>query len=197
MSDQLYKVIGVGDISVGKSSLISVFKYKTMDNYRSCCCIAFPTKAVTMDNREVMLELWDTHGQEWYNILPPMYYRRSKGVMLVYDITNRLSFDRLRDVWYKEVCKYSDCETQCILIGNKCDMECERAVEYSTGKELADSLNIPFIETSAKENMNVEEAFALLTAVIVRKLSESETRNENDIVLEGAVKGREHSACHC
>ena len=52
--------------------------------------------------------------------------------MLVYDITNRQSFDRLRDVSYKEVCKYSDCETQCILIGNKCDMECERAVEYST-----------------------------------------------------------------
>ena len=58
-------------------------------------------------------------------------------------------------------------------------------------------MHIPFIETSAKENMNVEEAFALLTAVIVRKLSESETRNENVIVLERDVRGREHSACHC
>ena len=103
----------------------------------------------------------------------------------------------LRDVWYKDMCQYSVNETQCILIGNKCDMECERAVEYSTGKEFADSLNIPFIETSAKENLNVEGAFSLLTAVIVRKLSETETRNEDEIVLERGVRVREHSACYC
>ena len=70
-------------------------------------------------------------------------------------------------------------------------------MEYPTGKEFGDSLNIPFIETSAKENLNVEEAFALLTAVIVRKLSETETSNEDDIVLERGVRVREHSACHC
>ena len=150
-----------------------------------------------MDHREIMLQLWDPSGQERYSSLAPMYYRKSAGVLLVYDVTNRQSFDSLKDVWYKDMCQYSVNETQCILIGNKCDMECERAVEYSTGKEFADSLNIPFIETSAKENLNVEEAFVLLTAVIVRKLYETETRNENEIVLERGVRVRENSACHC
>ena len=150
---------------------------------------------MTMDGKNIRLELW--YMQEKHDHLPPIYYRKSNGLLLVYDITNRQSFDRLKDVWYKDMCQYSVNETQCILIGNKCDMECERAVEYSTGKEFADSLNIPFIETSAKENLNVEEAFALLTAVIVRKLSETETSNENEIVLERGVRVREHSACHC
>ena len=197
MSNRYFKVIVIGDVSVGKTSLYNVFLYQRMDLYDLCCCTSFPTKKMTMDHREIMLQLWDTQRVERYNILPPMYYIRSAGVLLVYDITNRQSFDSLRDVWYKDMCQYSVNETQCILIGNKCDMECERAVEYSTGKEFADSLNIPFIETSAKENLNVEEAFVLLTAVIVRKLSETETSNENEIVLERGVRVREHSACHC
>ena len=197
MSKLVLKIITVGDISVGKSSIYNVFLYQTMYNYHSFCSISFPTKKITMDHREIILELWDTSGQERYHSLPPIYYRGSNGVILTYDITNRQSFDRLRDVWYTDVCQYSSNETQCILIGNKCDMECERAVEYSTGKLFADSLNIPFIETSAKENLNVEESFVLLTAVIMRKLSETETRNENDIVLETTVRGRQHPVCYC
>ena len=197
MNNLVFKVITVGDTSVGKSSLYNVYLYQMMDNYHSCCCVTFPTKKITMDNKEITLQLWSTSGQERYTRLPPIYYRRSNGVLLVYDITNRQSFDRLRDVWYKDVCQHSENETQCILIGNKCDMECDRAVEYSTGKEFADSLNIPFIETSAKENLNVEEAFTLLTAVIVRKLPEAETGNDNNIVLEREARGRIHSTCHC
>ena len=74
-------------------------------------------------------------------------YRDADGILLSYDITNRESFDNLRDRWYLEVCKYSENYTQCILVGNKCDRECKRAVESCIGKEFADSLNIPFIET--------------------------------------------------
>ena len=77
-----------------------------------------------MDGKNIRLELW--YMQEKHDHLPPIYYRKSNGLLLVYDITNRQSFDRLRDVWYKDMCQYSVNETQCILIGNKCDMECER-----------------------------------------------------------------------
>ena len=192
--ERCLKYIIVGDASVGKSSIYSVFLFQTMEYHLNRYYVSYLVKKMTMDGKNIRLELWDM--QEKHDHLPPIYYRKSNGLLLVYDVTNRQSFDRLRDVWYKDMCQYSVNETQCILIGNKCDMECERAVEYSTGKEFADSLNIPFIETSAKENLNVEEAFVLLTAVIVRKLSETETSHD-EIVLDIPVRRREHSACHC
>ena len=195
--ERCLKYIIVGDASVGKSSICSKFLFQTMQYHLNRYHVSCLKKNMTLDGENIMLELWDIKKMVKHDYLPPKYYRKSNGVLLVYDIINRQSFDSLRDVWYEEVCLYSGYEAQCILIGNKCDMECERAVEYSTGKEFADSLNIPFIETSAKENLNVEEAFVLLTAVIVRKLYETETRDEDEIVLERGVRVRENSACHC
>ena len=102
----------------------------------------------------------------------------------------------MRDKWYLEVCKYSENYTPCILVGNKCDRECKRAVESCIGKEFADSLNIPFIEISAKENINVEFAFITLAALIVRKLPKIVPKTLDDILPE---ERREtyYSVCHC
>ena len=116
--------------------------------------------------------------------------------MLVYDVTNQESFENFRHKWYPEVCTYSEKYTQCILVGNKCDMECKRAVESCIAKEFADSLNIPFIETSAKENINVEFAFVTLAAMIVRKLPEMAPITLDHILPEER-KGIYYSSCHC
>ena len=114
--------------------------------------------------------------------------------MLVYDITNRQSFDNLKERWYKEVCQHSSMQTECILVGNKCDLESERAVDVSEGKEFADSLNIPFIETSPIENTNVEKAFVLMAAAALKKF----IPNDNTLLTrKNSVRNSDNSKCHC
>ncbi|KAI6655965.1 Ras-related protein Rab-1A [Oopsacas minuta] len=191
------KLINVGDISVGKSGLNNTYVYGVMDYpHHHRFVPIFVKKLITIDDITLNLDIWDTGGQEKFNAFNISYYR-TNGVMLVYDITNRDSFDNLRDSWYKEVRRYSEKHTQCILVGNKCDLESKRAVESSTGKEFADSLNIPFIETSAKENINVEQAFVLLAAMIVKKLPEVESERKDIILLDGERRETNNSRCYC
>ena len=95
---------------------------------------SFLFKTLILDSTNINLELWDTCGIERYRELSPMYYRQSNGVMLVYDITNRESFDNLRDIWYRDARLYRDMQTQYVLIGNKCDLESERAVSIPQEK---------------------------------------------------------------
>ena len=180
--DHCFRIIALGDYNVGKSSLTNMYILNKM-NSECCVGVYFYSKTLKVDNTFVKLELWDTGGVEKYIALNPLYYRWRNGVMLVYDVTNRQSFDNLRDKWYKDMCLYTDKHTQCILIGNKCDLESERVVDYSTGKELANSLNIPFIETSARDSIKVEQAFVLMTAVIMRKITETEYHEEHNIQL--------------
>ena len=194
--DFRFKLITLGDSSVGKTSLINMYVYNKM-NINTCTGGAFYSKTLILDSTNINLELWDTCGIERYRELSPMYYRQSNGVMLVYDITNRQSFDNLRDIWYRDARLYRDMQTQYVLIGNKCDLESERAVEYSTGKELADSLNIPFIETSAKESINVQQVLVLITAVIVKNITETGSEKKYSIQLSGETGGSNSTRCYC
>ncbi|KAI6655973.1 Ras-related protein Rab-1A [Oopsacas minuta] len=197
--DYLFKLMLIGDRFVGKMSLIQVYSNNKMLNH--CRPVDFLVKNITIDNKYVKLFLWGMFNTHPYTggvpQLPPSYYRRARGILLVYDITNRDSFDNLRDSWYKEVRRYSEKHTQFILVGNKCDLESKRAVESSTGKEFADNLNIPFIETSAKENINVEQAFVLLAAMIVKKLPEVESERKDIILLDGERRETNNSRCYC
>ena len=103
------------------------------------------------------------------------YYKGAHGVIVTYDITDRDSFAKIQE-WMHEIDKHAESNITRILVGNKKDMESERAVAYSEGKELADHFNIRFLETSAKESVNVEEAFTVMAREIKSLVEPSPNR---------------------
>ena len=134
---QKIKILLFGDSSVGKTSLTNVFYHKQMSPpFNPCIGVDFIVKPITIDNQLLKLQVWDTLHQGRFRVVHSGLYRGADGVMLVYDITDRESFDSIKEYWYKEVCKLTNKQTQFILVGNKCDLESDRAVDVSTAKSL-------------------------------------------------------------
>jgi len=117
----------------------------------------------------VKLQIWDTAGQERFKTITASYYKGAHGIILVYDITDRQSFKDIEN-WLAEVDKYGNENVVKLLVGNKSDLEASRQVKTEEGKTLADSLGIKFLETSAKDAVNVEKAFTTLSNEIKSKV---------------------------
>ena len=113
------------------------------------------------------MQIWDTAGQERFKNITASYYRGGNGVLVVYDITDRESFDNLNS-WLIEIEKNANKNVYKLLIGNKVDLEDKRKVSYQEGKDFATSNGMQFIETSAKTASKVQEAFELLTQEIIK-----------------------------
>ena len=120
-----------------------------------------------LNGKNVKLQIWDTAGQERFKDITASYYRGGNGILVVYDITDRESFNNLNS-WLIEIEKSANKNVYKILIGNKCDLEEKRAVTYQEGKDFADSNGMKFIETSAKTCQQVNEAFETLTQEIIK-----------------------------
>ncbi|NXU32578.1 RAB10 protein, partial [Thalassarche chlororhynchos] len=132
--------------------------------------IDFKVKPVTFNDTRVKLQIWDTAGQERFHTLSTSYFRGAQGFVLVYDITNLDSFRSITS-WMKDIHEKAGDEVDVILLGNKCDKESERVVPKQKGEKLAWEHGIPFFETSAKDNVNIEDAFSILTKEILEKKS--------------------------
>ena len=120
-----------------------------------------------VNGKKVKLQIWDTAGQERFKNITASYYRGGNGVLVVYDITDRESFENLNS-WLIEIEKNANKNVYKLLIGNKCDLEEKRKVTYQEGKDFAESNGMKFIETSAKTASKVQEAFELLTNEIIK-----------------------------
>ena len=120
-----------------------------------------------MNGKKVKLQIWDTAGQERFKNITASYYRGGNGVLVVYDITDRESFENLNS-WLIEIEKNANKNVYKLLIGNKCDLEEKRKVSYQEGKDFATSNGMQFIETSAKADTKVKDAFELLTQEIIK-----------------------------
>merc|ERR1712183_177120 len=120
------------------------------------------------ETKTIKLQIWDTAGQERFRTITSAYYRGADGIILVYDITDKESFNNVDD-WLDEVNRYVNERTCKILIGNKCDCESERQVSTEEAKKKAEDLGIQFIETSAKDATNVESAFQIMSAELIAK----------------------------
>ena len=123
------------------------------------------------------LQIWDTAGQERFKNITASYYRGGNGVLVVYDITDRDSFENLNS-WLIEIEKNANKNVYKLLIGNKCDLEDKRKVTYQEGKDFATSNGMQFIETSAKADTKVKEAFELLTQEIIKASATKEKSME-------------------
>jgi len=111
------------------------------------------------------LAQWDTAGQERFRTITSSYYRGAHGIIVVYDVTDKDSFNNVK-TWLKEISLYACANVNKLLVGNKCDLEDKRAVTFEEAKEFADANGMPFLETSAKRAINVEKAFTTMAGQI-------------------------------
>jgi len=161
-----YKLVFIGDQSVGKTSIISSFMYDTFDaHYASTIGIDFVSKSVPVDDGTVRLQLWDTAGQERFRSLIPSYIRDSHVAVVVFDITNRETFDSTAK-WIADVRAQRGSDVVIVLVGNKTDLSSSRQVTSAEIEACANEQDIMFIETSAKEGFNIKLLFRRLATAL-------------------------------
>nr|XP_008995956.2 ras-related protein Rab-37 isoform X6 [Callithrix jacchus] len=129
-------------------------------------------KLVTVDGMRVKLQIWDTAGQERFRSVTHAYYRDAQALLLLYDITNKASFDNIR-AWLTEIHEYAQRDVVIMLLGNKADMSSERVIRSEDGETLAREYGVPFLETSAKTGMNVELAFLAIAKELKYRAGQS------------------------
>ncbi|XP_034558071.1 ras-related protein Rab-6B-like isoform X2 [Notolabrus celidotus] len=152
-----FKLVFLGEQSVGKTSLITRFMYDSFDNtYQATIGIDFLSKTMYLEDRTVRLQLWDTAGQERFRSLIPSYIRDSTVAVVVYDITNVNSFQQTCK-WIDDVRTERGSDVIIMLVGNKTDLEEKRQIMIEEGEQRAKELNVMFIETSAKTGFNVKQ----------------------------------------
>ncbi|XP_041976844.1 ras-related protein Rab-37 isoform X2 [Aricia agestis] len=166
----IHKTILLGDSGVGKTSLLVQFETGKFQpgNFSATVGIGFTNKVVTVDNIKVKLQIWDTAGQERFRSVTHAYYRDAHALLLLYDVTNKTSFDNIR-AWLGEIREYAQDDVVIMLLGNKSDSGLERAVRREEGQRLAREYQVAFMETSAKTGLNVDAAFAHVARSLVAK----------------------------
>ncbi|ETO32522.1 Rab2/RabB-family small GTPase [Reticulomyxa filosa] len=161
----LFKYIIIGDTGAGKSCLLLQFTdHRFQPVHDLTIGVEFGARMVTIDNRQIKLQIWDTAGQESFRSITRSYYRGAAGALLVYDITRRDTFAHLTR-WLEEARQNGNENMTIMLIGNKCDLEHRRQVSVEEGKKFAEENGLMFLETSAKTAHNVEEVKKILLLV--------------------------------
>ncbi|XP_058787005.1 ras-related protein Rab11A-like [Vicia villosa] len=189
--DYVFKVVLIGDSAVGKSQILARFARNDFSlDSKATIGVEFQTRTLVIQHKSIKAQIWDTAGQERYRAVTSAYYRGAVGAMLVYDITKRPSFDHIPR-WLEELRNHADKNIVIILIGNKSDLEDQRAVPTEDAKEFAEKEGLFFLETSALEAINVETAFmTVLTEIfnIVNKKNLAADENQgngNSATLSG------------
>ncbi|KAK9469569.1 ras family-domain-containing protein [Lipomyces arxii] len=168
--DILIKLLLIGDSGVGKSCLLLRFSEDSFTpSFITTIGIDFKIRTIDLDGKRIKMQIWDTAGQERFRTITTAYYRGAMGILLVYDVTDEKSFNNIRN-WFSNVEQHASDGVNKLLIGNKCDWDEKRAISTEQGKALANELGIPFIEASAKANINVEEAFVSLARQIKQRV---------------------------
>ncbi|XP_042524486.1 ras-related protein Rab-12-like [Dipodomys spectabilis] len=175
LSDYLFKLLLIGDSGVGKSCLLLRFADDTYtESYISTIGVDFKIRTIELDGKTIKLQIWDTAGQERFRTITSSYYRGAHGIIVVYDVTDQESFNNVKQ-WLQEIDRYASENVNKLLVGNKCDLTTKKVVDYTTAKEFADSLGIPFLETSAKNATNVEQSFMTMAAEIKKRMGPGAT----------------------
>ena len=185
--DILFKIILVGDTSVGKTNIINKYiKNEFREDFYATIGVEFSHKKFVVDNHKIKAQIWDTAGQERYKAITRAYYKGAKGAFIVYDITRKETFDDV-DKWRNELISSCNKEVTIMLIGNKCDLEDQREISKEQGEEKAKSFGFSFLETSAFSGENLENGFKMLIEEIYQKYK-VEQRGSDDINLNGVAE---------
>ncbi|KAF9883029.1 hypothetical protein FE257_004312 [Aspergillus nanangensis] len=196
--DYLFKLLLIGDSGVGKSCLLLRFADDTYtESYISTIGVDFKIRTIELDGKTVKLQIWDTAGQERFRTITSSYYRGAHGICVVYDVTDMDSFNNVKQ-WLQEIDRYATEGVNKLLVGNKSDMEDKKVVEYTVAKEFADSLGIPFLETSAKNASNVEQAFLTMARQIKERMGTATVNNKPTVQVgqgQGVQSGSGGGCC--
>ena len=160
----------IGDSGVGKSCLLLRFADDTYtESYISTIGVDFKIRTIEQEGKTIKLQIWDTAGQERFRTITSSYYRGAHGIIVVYDVTDMESFNNVKQ-WLHEIDRYASENVNKLLVGNKADLSSKRVVTTEQAREFAESLGIEFIETSAKDRLNVEEAFTMMASQIKARM---------------------------
>lgn len=187
------KISILGDSSTGKTSLISRYKNNNFDEFEtSTIGVEFSPKKIIIDNEEIKLHIWDLSGQEKFRSITTSYYRNCHGIIVAFDITNLESFKNLNKILL-DVYKFSEPNTCIVLVGNKCDLIEKRKVPYDKAKKFANDLGIDYYETSAKDNINIDNLFFDFS----KKCKVVYDENENNKINKNIVLNKKNNKIKC
>ena len=177
MAEITLKILLVGDSAVGKTTLlIKYIEDKFSDAHITTIGVEYKDKEITINNRKVNLQIWDTSGQERYQAITKNFYRNADGIIFVFDVTKEESFKHLKD-WLNSS---QDCDKEFkrIIVGNKIDLEEKRVIDKDRIDHFAEKENIQCFETSAKNGANVDVIFQKIGELILANKTEEEIREE-------------------
>ena len=178
--DFIFKVLLLGNSDVGKSSLLLRFVDSVWnDGFVPTIGVDFKVKTLEINNKKVKMQIWDTAGQERFRTVVSTYFKGAHGILLIYDVTNKDSFKNLEN-WLIEIEKNSSDKVLKILLGNKCDLNDDREIQSEEGKAFAVRNGMEFMETSAKMNTNVSEAFETLAKIMIEFNSKGNNNNSQN-----------------
>ena len=156
----VYKVLLLGDSTVGKTCFLMKYTDKTFqDIHMATIGLDYRLRSMRLKSgKSIKLQIWDTAGQDRFRAITKNYYKGSHGIILIYDITNIQSFENVK-TWVNQIREEASSNVIIYIAGNKVDMEDERKVDRDDGEKLAEDLGFPFVETSAKNGININETF--------------------------------------
>lgn len=201
--DYLFKLLLIGDSGVGKSCLLLRFMDETYsDSYISTIGVDFRIRSIEADGKHIKLQIWDTAGQERFRTITSSYYRGANGIIVVYDITDKESFENVQQ-WLREIERYASDSVISLLIGNKLDLKEQRQVSNITAREFCQQNDMDFLETSAKDNTNVGNFFVQIALKILEKedantMAQTMKRNiysEESIKIKTAQNNQNNGCC--
>ena len=191
--DVKYKIMVLGESKVGKTSLIKRYTKDQFGGvYLTTVGMDFQDKIIEIEDKKVRLQVWDTAGQERFRNVTKSYFQSSQGLLVVYDITDKESFDKIK-FWIENIKNNAPENAKLILVGNKCDLANERKVTIEDGENKARNYNIKFFESSAKDGTNVNELFFYLANEIYQNDKTKEKDNKKTMQLDS--KKKEKKGC--
>ena len=188
--DEKVKLMIIGDSSVGQSSLLKKYcKNEFSNSYITTVGIDFQVKILTINNIKIKIQIWDTAGEERYRVVAKNYFNTSDGFIIMYDITNRESFDSVSN-WVEQIKESTPNYKKSVIFGNKSDLNKLRDVQINEGKELAKKHDFKFFETSAKDGSNLNEGIESLVKDVLKDIDSIKLKRRNTTSLKEKKKSK-------
>ena len=195
-----FKILLIGDLGVGKSCVI--LRYVEGDfpgNIMSSIGVDFKTKQIELDDHSIKMQIWDTAGHEKFRTITTSYYKSAQAIIILYDITQKSSFDHIRN-WITEIDKFGKQGVLKVIVGNKLDLENNRKIKKEDAQNLALKYGVKLWEVSAKDNTNIEEMFVDTIKTLLERNSKiindiPGSSMNNNIFLNANTKEKKKKKC--
>ena len=190
--EYVYKVLLLGDTTVGKTCFLMKYTDKTFqDIHMATIGLDYRLKSMKLKSgKNIKLQIWDTAGQDRFRAITKNYYKGSHGIILIYDVTNVQTFENVKQ-WVSQIREEASANVIIYIAGNKIDMEEERKVNKEEGEKLAEELGLPFVETSAKSGININETFEDL----VERIDKIYGNSPQKVTRNNLYKAKDKKCC--